>query len=77
MPFCVLELMSFIILVFVQARQPLKAMEAYEKALNWQELFEVALTNGVSEEDVTAMGYRVAGMLRLHVPLLSTSFVYL
>ncbi|KIK60852.1 hypothetical protein GYMLUDRAFT_244010 [Collybiopsis luxurians FD-317 M1] len=48
--------------VFVEAKRPQKAMVAYEKALEWQELFELALRYGefVSEEELEAMAYRVS-----------------
>ncbi|KAI0919135.1 hypothetical protein AcV5_002129 [Taiwanofungus camphoratus] len=46
--------------VFRQARKPLKAMVAHEKALDWQELFELALQVNVSGEDLESMAYRVA-----------------
>jgi hypothetical protein len=48
--------------VFVEAHKPIKAMFAHEKALEWQELFDLALRNNVSKVDVTSMGHRVAGM---------------
>lgn len=37
-------------------------MVAHEKALNWQDLFEIAIRTDVPEEEVVAMGYRVAGV---------------
>jgi len=40
-------------------------MMAYEKALDWQELFDLAVLGETDEEDLTSMGYRVAG-LSLH-----------
>ncbi|KAE9404784.1 IKI3-domain-containing protein [Gymnopus androsaceus JB14] len=48
--------------VFVEAKRPQKAMVAYEKALEWQDLFELAVRHSelVSEEDVQAMAYRVS-----------------
>ncbi|KAJ7133724.1 pol II transcription elongation factor [Mycena crocata] len=46
--------------VFVQASTLPKAMAAHEKALDWQELFDLAGRTGVSAEDIIAMGYRVA-----------------
>lgn len=36
-------------------------MIAYEKALEWQELFDLAVLDQMDEEDIIAMGYRVAG----------------
>lgn len=44
-----------------QALKPSKAILAYEKALMWQELFDVALQESMSEEDLSALAYRVAG----------------
>ncbi|KNZ72380.1 Elongator complex protein 1 [Termitomyces sp. J132] len=46
--------------VFLEAQKFSKAMVAHEKALEWQELFYLASQTGMSEEDVIAMGYRVA-----------------
>ncbi|KAJ3881879.1 IkappaB kinase complex IKAP component [Lentinula edodes] len=48
--------------VFVEAKHPQKAMVAYEKALEWQELFELALRHSelVSDESVEDMAYRVS-----------------
>ena len=37
-------------------------MIAHENALDWQELFELAVLQGTSEDDLKAMAYRVAGM---------------
>ncbi|KAF5387234.1 hypothetical protein D9757_006815 [Collybiopsis confluens] len=47
---------------FVEAKHPQKAMVAYEKAFEWQDLFDLALRHEelVSEEDVEAMAYRVS-----------------
>jgi hypothetical protein len=50
-------------LVFVEAIKLNKAMVAHEKALQWQELFDLAVQEHTSQEDLVAMGYRVAGML--------------
>ncbi|CAL1711610.1 unnamed protein product [Somion occarium] len=46
--------------VFRHAGKPAKAMIAYEKSLDWRELFEIALDEKVSEEDLNATAYRVA-----------------
>ncbi|KAJ4471530.1 IkappaB kinase complex IKAP component [Lentinula aciculospora] len=48
--------------VLVEAKRPQKAMVAYEKALEWQELFELALRHPelVNGEDVQDMAYRVS-----------------
>jgi elongator complex protein 1 len=50
-------------LVFIEAGQLKKGMVAHEKALEWQELFDIAVRENVSEEDTVDMGYRVAGVL--------------
>lgn len=50
-------------LVFVEASKLNKAMVAHEKALQWQELFDLAVQEHTSQEDLVALGYRVAGML--------------
>ena len=39
-----------------------KAMVAHEKALQWQELFELAIRENMSREDILSMGYRIAGI---------------
>ena len=36
-------------------------MLAYEKALLWQELFDVALQENLIAEDLSTIAYRVAG----------------
>ncbi|KAI0090814.1 pol II transcription elongation factor [Irpex rosettiformis] len=46
--------------VFRQAEKYEKAMLAYEKALEWQDLFDVALQQQISKEDLQAAAYRVA-----------------
>ncbi|CAK5281923.1 unnamed protein product [Mycena citricolor] len=46
--------------IFVQASATSKAMVAYEKGLEWQELFDLAGRTGISDEDVVDMAYRVA-----------------
>lgn len=48
-------------LVFVQAEKPAKAMVAYERALDWRELFDLAIREGTPEDDLVEMGLRVAG----------------
>lgn len=37
-------------------------MVAFEKSLQWQELFDLALREGMSEEEVVSTGYRVSGV---------------
>jgi elongator complex protein 1 len=50
----------------MDAQRPQKAMLAYEKALLWRELFEVAQLQSVDPEEIVAMAYRVAGMHVFH-----------
>lgn len=45
----------------MEAKRNSKAMIAHEKALEWQELFNLAVLDELDEEDIVAMGYRVAG----------------
>ena len=52
-------------LVFTEAHQPSKAMIAYEKALSWQDLFDLATREHVGEEEIISMGYRVAGLVSI------------
>jgi elongator complex protein 1 len=47
-------------IVYVEADALSKAMVSYEKALDWQDLFELAVRTETSDEDLVAMGYRVA-----------------
>jgi elongator complex protein 1 len=47
--------------VFVQAEKPAKAMIAYEKALDWKELFDLAVRESTPEDELVEMGIRVAG----------------
>ncbi|KAF8587053.1 IKI3-domain-containing protein [Ramaria rubella] len=47
-------------LAFVRASRSRKAMVAYEKALDWQELFELALQDGATDADLPAIAHRVA-----------------
>ena len=57
--------------VFDQAGKPAKAMIAYEKALNWRELFDLAVRESTPEDELAEMGLRVAGgggwMIKVHV----------
>jgi elongator complex protein 1 len=50
----------------MDAQRPQKAMLAYEKALLWRELFELAQLQRVDHEEFVAMAYRVAGMQFFH-----------
>jgi len=47
--------------VFVEARKQGKAMVGYEKALQWQELFMIAVQTGMSEEHIVETAYRISG----------------
>ena len=47
--------------MFVQAEKPAKAMIAYEKALDWRELFDLAVRESTPEDELAEMGLRVAG----------------
>lgn len=46
--------------VFRQAYKPQKSMVAHEKALDWQELFELALQENTPPDDLVRMAHRVA-----------------
>ncbi|TCD69585.1 hypothetical protein EIP91_007007 [Steccherinum ochraceum] len=46
--------------VFRQANKPTKAMIAYEKALDWQEVFEIAVQEQLAAEELSDIGYRIA-----------------
>ena len=48
-------------LVFIQADKPAKALIAYEKALDWRELFDLAVGENTPQDELTEMGLRVAG----------------
>ena len=39
----------------------MKAMIAHEKALDWQELFELALQENLAPDELSSTAYRVAG----------------
>lgn len=47
--------------VFIEAMQPAKAMIAYEKALQWRELMDLAERENTPQEDIEALAYRIAG----------------
>lgn len=55
-------MVDLFIVVFVESGALSKAMVAYEKALEWQCLFDLAVRTEMLEEDLVAMGYRVGGM---------------
>jgi hypothetical protein len=46
---------------FIEASKPRKAMVAFEKNLQWREVFDLAFLNDVPEEEVKDMAYRVSG----------------
>ncbi|KAH9915816.1 IKI3 family-domain-containing protein [Fomitopsis serialis] len=46
--------------VFRQASKPRKAMIAHERALEWAELFELALQEQLPPDELSSMAYRVA-----------------
>ncbi|PCH36634.1 IkappaB kinase complex IKAP component [Wolfiporia cocos MD-104 SS10] len=46
--------------IFRSAKKVMKAMIAHEKALDWEELFELALQEQTPAEDIVSMAYRVA-----------------
>ena len=53
--------------VFRRAQKPEKAMIAHEKALDWQELFELAVQQELSVEGLKDIAYRIAGVWPLHL----------
>lgn len=55
-------LMPLVLLVFTRAQSLSKAIFAHERALEWQELFDLAARTGMAESDIVATGYRVAGL---------------
>ncbi|KAF9222466.1 pol II transcription elongation factor [Gyrodon lividus] len=46
-------------LVFVEASDFRKAMVAHERALEWQELFELAMKTKIPEEEIKEIAYRI------------------
>ena len=51
--------------MFVQAEKPTKAMIAYEIALDWRELFDLAVRENTPEDKLVEMGLRIAGQIGL------------
>lgn len=47
--------------MFVQAGNPAKAMIAYERALDWRELFDLAVRESTPQDELVEIGLRVAG----------------
>jgi elongator complex protein 1 len=54
--------MPLVLSVFTRALNLSKAILAHERALEWQELFDLAVRTGMAEGDIVATGYRVAGL---------------
>ena len=54
--------------VFREAHKPVKAMIAYEKSLDWRELFEIAIEENIPKEDLSDTAYRLAGKLCTVIP---------
>jgi len=67
------------LLVFIEANKHQKAMMAYEKALEWQELFTLAVSDRMSDAKLVETAYRVAGELSasIHVMLFSLLMRYI
>lgn len=59
--------------VFVEAGHLQKAMVAHEKALDWQELFDIAIRSEASADDLEELGYRVSGRLTVSCWTLGSS----
>ena len=66
---------SDIAAVLRQANRPEKAMIAHEKALEWQELFELAVQRELSDDELKEVAYRVAGkcLTTLDIVLIGSS----
>jgi elongator complex protein 1 len=47
--------------VFVEATDARRAMVSYERALEWQELFELCLKERLSDDEIIETAYRIAG----------------
>lgn len=47
---------------FVQAKSLSKAMVAHEKALQWQDLFDIAVRLERSDDELKVIAYRLSGM---------------
>jgi len=59
------------LLVFIEANKQQKAMVAYEKALEWQELFTLAVSDCMSDAKLIETAYRIAGELNTSIQLFS------
>ena len=53
--------------VFRQAQTFDKAMLAYEKALYWQDLFDIAVQQKMPKDEIVEVAYRVAGASDRHL----------
>lgn len=51
-------------------------MVAHEKALEWQELFDLAIRESLANDDIVSMGYRVAGRSKAKSKLSLTNCVH-
>ncbi|KAG0700203.1 pol II transcription elongation factor [Suillus ampliporus] len=49
--------------VFIEASDARRAMVSYERALQWQELFELCLKEQLNDEEITEIAYRIADEL--------------
>jgi hypothetical protein len=47
--------------VFVRAGRTYQALAAWERALEWRVLFSLAISSGLSKEEIQEIGYRIAG----------------
>lgn len=60
---CFPPVLLMFLLVFTQAQSLSKAMLAHERALEWQELFDLAVRTSMAEGNIVTTGYRIAGLL--------------
>jgi elongator complex protein 1 len=49
--------------VFVEASDTRRAMISYERALQWQELFELCVKEQLDGDEIADIAYRIAGTL--------------
>lgn len=49
--------------VFVEASDARRAMISYERALQWQELFELCVKEQLDGDEIADIAYRIAGTL--------------
>ena len=50
------------IIAFIQSSRFKKAMVAYEKALDWQDLFDLVAREGITGDKLLDIAHRVAGV---------------